>query len=206
MPGAAGGAWCSSARVVSAGRSRCRNHGPTGVSLRWLAGWRPMGWQRSTRFAVLSGSLIATEHKNDLAGLSRRQLLARRRVLAGRVGDVERVLAGSLTVQARRCGKAGCRCAGGELHGAYAYFSPRPHGTGRLRYVPAGLVETVRGYLRRGEQAGAALAEISAINAELLGPARAGVAGGRRGAGRPRPGRGSGGGGQHDVGSAGRLW
>jgi hypothetical protein len=108
------------------------------------------------------------KHKNDLAAMSGRQLLARRQMLASRVGDVEQVLAGSLTVQARRCGKAGCRCGGGEPHGPYAYFAQRSHGPGRLRYVPAGLVETVRGYLRRGEQVEAVLAEISAINAELL--------------------------------------
>jgi hypothetical protein len=108
------------------------------------------------------------EHKNDLAAMSGRQLLARRRALAGRVGDVEQVLAGSLVEQARRCGKAGCRCAGGEPHGPYAYFAQRAAGHGRLRYVPAGLVDTVRGYLRRGEQVEAVLAEISAINAELL--------------------------------------
>ena len=108
------------------------------------------------------------EHKNALAVMSRRQLLARRRALAGRIGDVEQVLAGSLVEQARRCGKAGCRCADGEPHGPYAYFAPRTRGRGRLRYVPAGLVETVRGHLRRGGQADAVLAEISAINAELL--------------------------------------
>jgi len=107
-------------------------------------------------------------HKNDLAVMSRRQLLARRRTLAGRIGDVEQVLAGSLVEQARRCGKAGCRCADGEPHGPYAYFAQRARGRGRLRYVPAGLVETVRGHLRRGEQVDAVLAEISAINAELL--------------------------------------
>src|SRR5881392_2094341 len=97
------------------------------------------------------------EHKNDLAVMSGRQLLARRSMLAG-----------SLVEQARRCGKAGCRCADGEPHGPYAYFVQRARGAGRLRYVPAGLAETVRGYLRRGEQVEAVLAEISAINAELL--------------------------------------
>jgi hypothetical protein len=107
------------------------------------------------------------EHKNDLAAMSGRQLLAWRRMLAGRVGDVEQVLAGSLVEQARRCGKTGCRCAGGEPHGPYAYFAQRAR-AGRLRYVPSGLVDTVRGYLRRGEQVEAVLAEISAINAELL--------------------------------------
>ncbi len=107
-------------------------------------------------------------HKNDLPNLSTRQLLARRRAAAGQLGDVEQVLAGTLTEQARRCGRPGCRCADGAPHGPYAYFTPRPAGRGRARYVPAALAQVVRRYLRRGEQMQAALAEISAINAELL--------------------------------------
>ena len=107
-------------------------------------------------------------HKNDLQGLSTRQLLSRRRAAAAPLGDVQQVLAGALTEQARRCGRPGCRCAAGEPHGPYAYFTPRPAGRGRARYVPAALAGVVRRYLRRGEQAEAVLAEISAINAELL--------------------------------------
>jgi len=107
-------------------------------------------------------------NKNDLHGLSTRQLLSRRRAAASRLGDVQEVLAGALTEQARRCGKPGCRCAGGEPHGPYLYFTPRQAGRGRLRYVPAPLAQVVHRYLRRGEQAEAVLAEISAINAELL--------------------------------------
>lgn len=117
---------------------------------------------------VTAHSCVMKENKNDLSGLSTRALLARRRRLASRLGDVEQVLAGSLTEQTRRCGKAGCRCADGEPHGPYAYFAPRTAGRGRLRYVPAGLVAAVRARLARGEQVEAALAEISAINAELL--------------------------------------
>jgi len=107
-------------------------------------------------------------HKNDLRDLSTRQLLARRRAAAARLGDVEQVLAGTLTEQGRRCGRPGCRCADGEPHGPYAYFTPRPSGRGRARYVPAALAEVVRRYLRRGTEVEAVLAEISAINAELL--------------------------------------
>src|SRR6266849_4213230 len=107
-------------------------------------------------------------HKNDLGSLSVRQLLSRRRALAARLGDVEQVLAGSLVEQTRRCGKAGCRCADGDGHGPYSYFAPRIAGRGRWRYVPSGLVEVVRRYLQRGEVAEQVLAEISAINAELL--------------------------------------
>ena len=107
-------------------------------------------------------------HKNDLQRLSTRQLLSRRRAAAARLGDVEQVLDGTLTEQARRCGRPGCRCERGEPHGPYAYFTPRPAGRGRARYVPASLAGVVRRYLHRGEQAEAVLAEISAINAELL--------------------------------------
>ena len=115
-----------------------------------------------------ASSCVMNTHKNDLRGLSTRQLLARRRAAAARLGDVEQVLAGTLTEQARRCGRPGCRCADGEPHGPYAYFTPRPAGRGRARYVPAALAGVVRRYLRRGEQVEAVLAEISAINAELL--------------------------------------
>src|SRR5467141_671271 len=66
------------------------------------------------------------------------------------------------------CSRAGCRCADGEPHGPYAYFTPRPAGRGRARYVPAALAAVVRRYLQRGEHVEAVLAEISAINAELL--------------------------------------
>ena len=57
---------------------------------------------------------------------------------------------------------------GGEPHGPYAYFTARPQGRGRARYVPAEVAEVVRRYLQRGEQVETVLAEISAINAELL--------------------------------------
>ena len=81
---------------------------------------------------------------------------------------MQEVLAGTLPEQARRCGKPDCRCAGSEPHGPYANFTPRPQGRGRARYVPAALAGVVSRYLRRGTEAEAVLAEISAINAELL--------------------------------------
>jgi len=108
------------------------------------------------------------EHKTDLAALSTKALLTRRRRLAARLGDVEQVMAGSLVEQSRRCGKPGCRCADGQPHGPYVYLSPRPKGRGGLRYVPGELVAAVRARLHRGEQVEAVLAQISAINLELL--------------------------------------
>jgi uncharacterized protein DUF6788 len=112
------------------------------------------------------------EQKNETgAGLAEtptRRLLSRRRALAARLGGAEQVLSGSLTEQTRRCGKPGCRCAGGEPHGPYAFFAPKTAARGRLRYVPASLAGVVRRYLRNGEEIEQLLAEISAINAELL--------------------------------------
>jgi transposase len=109
-------------------------------------------------------------HKtSDLSGLTVRQLRTRRRRLASGLSDVEALLRGTLVSQGRRCGKENCRCASGDLHGPYTYLSvPRPGGRPRLVYVPADLVETVAGQVAAAVRVEAALAEITAINAELL--------------------------------------
>lgn len=117
---------------------------------------------------MMASSCVMITHKNNLSSLSTRSLLARRRRLVARLGDVEQLLVGSLVEQTRRCGKAGCRCAEGELHGPYVYFAPRTAGRGRLRYVPAALIEVVRRCVHTGTEVEAVVAEISAINAELL--------------------------------------
>jgi len=109
-----------------------------------------------------------TAHKNDLSAMTTKALLARRRRLAAKLGDVEQVLIGSLAEQARRCGKPGCGCAEGAGHGPYVYFTPKPAGRGRSKYVPANLLVAVRARLTRGEQVTEVLSGISAINAELL--------------------------------------
>ena len=75
-----------------------------------------------------------------------------------------RFLPGSLVEQRRRCGKEGCRCTQGELHGPYAYLQV----AGRLVYVPAGLAETVREHLQDSALLRELLEQISAINLELL--------------------------------------
>ncbi len=105
----------------------------------------------------------------DLAQLSVRQLRTRRRRLAAGLPDVEVLLRGSLIDQGRRCGKEGCRCTQGQLHGPYTYLATgRSRGRSRLLYVPAALVERVRRRVDQTAQVEAVLAEIAAINAELL--------------------------------------
>jgi hypothetical protein len=87
------------------------------------------------------------------------QLRARRRRLSKTLRNAEATMLGSLVTQGRRCGREGCRCAEGELHGPYIYITLRkPRGRGGLLYVPAELAAQMQ----------AALAEISAINLELL--------------------------------------
>lgn len=105
----------------------------------------------------------------ELAQLSARQLRTRRRRLAAGLPDVEALLRGSLVDQHRRCGKEGCRCTQGQLHGPYTYLATsRVRGRSRLLYVPAALVELVRRRVDQTAQVEAVLAEIAAINAELL--------------------------------------
>lgn len=71
--------------------------------------------------------------------------------------------------QGRRCGKESCRCAHGELHGPYVYLSvTRPGRRPRMVYVPAGLTETVTVQVAAAARVEAVLAEITAINTELL--------------------------------------
>lgn len=105
---------------------------------------------------------------SDMSGLSLRQLRNRRRRIARHVPDLEAIIAGSLQEQRRRCGKEGCRCARGELHGPYLYLSLRVGRRTRMLYVPAELADRVRTGITANAEVQAALAEISAINLELF--------------------------------------
>ena len=105
----------------------------------------------------------------DLASMTVRQLKARRRRLAGSMPDVEQLISGSVVEQGRRCGKEGCRCATGELHGPYTYVVlPRVEGRTRTVYVPAAAADAVRAGAAVSTRVRDALEAISAINVELL--------------------------------------
>jgi len=104
----------------------------------------------------------------DLSSLSVRHLRARRRRLSAALADPGASLKGSLVSQMRRCGKEGCRCAQGELHGPYVYLSISRGAKRRLLYVPAELAEVVHHHVSLTEQIESTLAAISAINLELL--------------------------------------
>lgn len=112
------------------------------------------------------------QHKNDaetVGGLTSRQLRARRKRALSRLPDLQGYLAGSVVEQARRCGKPGCRCAQGDLHGPYVYLSVgKATGRSSLVYVPEALAAVVREKVLASQETARLLAEISAINLELL--------------------------------------
>src|SRR5260221_2331251 len=107
----------------------------------------------------------------DLTELSVRQLRARRRRLARALADPETTLQGTLLDQHRRCGKPGCRCADGELHGPYTYLSVgRSAGQAPLLYVPAALAHPVRPPVQPTQAAPAGVARLSTGHHPILGP------------------------------------
>lgn len=109
------------------------------------------------------------EHNDPGFGrMTSAQLRARRRRLAARLADPTVMLSGALVSQTRRCGKPGCQCAEGDGHGPYTYLSVRSGGSTRLRYVPAAQVPVVQRRVKRTAVFEALLAQISAINTELL--------------------------------------
>ena len=104
-------------------------------------------------------------HKTPGPGaLGAAELRARRAALAAELPQAGAYLAGSLVEQRRKCGREGCRCARGELHGPYVYLQV----AGRLVYVPATLAATVGQHLRVSGRLRVLLEEISVINLELL--------------------------------------
>lgn len=118
--------------------------------------------------------MITYKIPEDMGGLSLRQLRERRRRIVRQIPVLQDVIAGSLQEQRRRCGKEGCRCTRGELHGPYLYLSLRVGRRTKMLYVPAELAEVVRGAVRTNAAVEDALAEISAINLELLKRGRLG--------------------------------
>lgn len=56
---------------------------------------------------------------------------------------------GSLHQQSVRCGKSGCRCAQGKLHGGYYYFFTRIDGKLKKYYIPKASVAIFTSFVNR---------------------------------------------------------
>jgi hypothetical protein len=104
----------------------------------------------------------------ELSDLSVRQLVGRRRRLAGGLSELERTLPGVLLHKGRRCSSKGCRCRRGELHGPYTYLAVYADARSRTIYVPQSLEEATATYVELTQRNEALLAEISQVNLELL--------------------------------------
>lgn len=55
-----------------------------------------------------------------------------------------KILPGTVHTQMVRCGKPNCKCARGELHGAYYYHFVRVGGKLKKRYLKADEVEAIK--------------------------------------------------------------
>ena len=100
--------------------------------------------------------------------LSVRQLLARRRRLAGGLSDPERRCVACCCTRAGGVFDEGCHCRRGELHGPYPYLAVYSGGRSRTIYVPAALASACEAHVEVTHRNEQVLAEISQINLELL--------------------------------------
>ena len=105
---------------------------------------------------------------SQLSELSVRKLLARGRLLAGRLSEPERTLRGVLVREGKRCSSEGCRCQRGEPHGPYTYLAVYTEGRSRTIYVPAAAQETTEAHVALTQRNEQLRAEIAQINLELL--------------------------------------
>ncbi len=106
--------------------------------------------------------------KDAYSTLTVRQLGALRSRLARQLPDTRLNLKGSLQTQSRRCGKEGCDCLAGELHGPYVYLAVRSGRRVQLVYIAEHLAKEVKRRVEVTERIEKILKEISAVNLELL--------------------------------------
>ena len=90
----------------------------------------------------------------------KRQLLARLRIPPD-------ALPGSLALTHRRCGKPSCHCADGQGHPVWS-LTYMVQGKKRVERIPEDWVDLVRPRVDRSRKFKEALAEVFALNAELL--------------------------------------
>lgn len=96
-------------------------------------------------------------------------LRRRRQALLRKLPNLEQILRGSLIQRYKRCGRPGCRCAEGPGHGPKYYLSISQTGQRpQMDYVPQEYHDQVQEYLANHRRVREILAEISAINRELL--------------------------------------
>jgi len=96
-----------------------------------------------------------------------RKLEARREPLLADLRFPTEGLPGSLAQSRRRCGSAGCHCHQGEGHLSWA-LTFMVDGKKRVEHIPGELVDAVRRRVEQGNAYKSGVAELMAINAQLL--------------------------------------
>ncbi|NVM26838.1 MAG: hypothetical protein HWN70_13100 [Desulfobacterales bacterium] len=77
------------------------------------------------------------------------------------------VIKGSVYELKRRCGKPGCKCAQGQLHGRMV-VSASEKGKTRLRVIPHGLLVEVQSKVRRYQELRRARARVVEVHRRML--------------------------------------
>jgi len=95
------------------------------------------------------------------------RLRQRKHVLLRRFRIPDQALPGSLALTHRRCGKPNCRCASGEGHPLWS-LTFMVDGKKRVERIPDEWVEEIRLLVQQGREFKGAVAEVFAINAQLL--------------------------------------
>src|SRR5947209_19384342 len=88
------------------------------------------------------------------------------------VEALPKMLPGVVCLQWVRCGRPGCRCARGQLHGPYAYHFTRENGRLRKRYVRSADLERVRAACQARQKQRKELAEWQGCCEQLVGQLR----------------------------------
>jgi len=95
------------------------------------------------------------------------RLRQRKHELLRRFRIPERALPGSLSLTHRRCGKPTCHCASGEGHPMWS-LTFMVDGKKKVEWIPKEWVEELRPIVTEGREYKDAVAELFAINAQLL--------------------------------------
>ncbi len=95
------------------------------------------------------------------------RLRRRKRLLLAKLGIPAGALPGSLVLTHRRCGKANCHCAEGAGH-PLCLLTFMVDGKKHVESVPADWMDAVRPAVEAGRTFKDAVAELFAINAQLL--------------------------------------
>lgn len=91
----------------------------------------------------------------------------KRRNLSRKLSTCKKLIKGSLVVNRRRCGKAGCRCSRGQLHKSLA-FTYKKDGKSFLLHIPKDLETEARQAHKDYQKLKRLLEQISQLNIEIL--------------------------------------